>query len=60
MGEGGPKVQTSLVTSLSKFWGCDVQHGDYSYIVCLKIAKKVDLNSSHCKKKNGTMCGDEC
>ena len=52
---------------ISKSWGCDVQHGDYSYIIYLKIAKKIDLKSSHCKKNscdcvvmnvNWTYCDD--
>ena len=52
---------------ISKSCGCDVQHGDYSYIICLKMAKKIDLKSSHCKKKscdcvvmnvNWTYCDD--
>ena len=29
MGEDGQKVQTSS-DKISKFWGCDVQHGDCS------------------------------
>ena len=29
MGEGGQKVQTSSY-EINKFWGCNVQHGDYS------------------------------
>ena len=29
MGEGGQKIQISS-SKINKFWGCDVQHGDYS------------------------------
>ena len=29
MGEGGQKVQTASY-EISKSWGCNVQHGDYS------------------------------
>ena len=41
MGEGSQKV-TNFQFSDNKFWGCDIQYGDYSYqqcIVYLKVAK---------------------
>ena len=30
MGEGGQKVQTSSY-NMNKSWGCNIQHGNYSY-----------------------------
>ena len=59
MGEGGQKVRTSSYKK-SKSWGCNVQHGDYSWYCTayLKVAKRVNLESSHHKKKNSvTMHG---
>ena len=52
MGEGDPKAQTSS-HNINKSRGCNVQHGGYSsYCVAyLKVAKKIDLKSSHHKKK---------
>ena len=60
----GTKVHISSLRS----WGCNVQHGGYSlqyYIAYLKVAKKVNLKSSHHKKKISygwwwilTYCGD--
>lgn len=57
MGEGGQKVQTSAY-KITKFWGFNVQHGDYSEQQCIvywKVAKRVDMKSSHRKKKNVTV-----
>ena len=54
MGKGGQKIQTSSYKT-NKSWGCNVRHGDDCQQYCvvyLKISKKVDLKSSHCKKKN--------
>ena len=55
MGEGGQKVQISSY-KINKSWGCDVQHGDCNTIIVLiaylKVAKRVDLKSSHHKKEN--------
>lgn len=50
MGEGDLKVQISSSSKINK-----LQHGDYSSqycILCLKVAKRTDLRSSHHKKKN--------
>ena len=50
MGEDGQKTQTSSYN----FWGCYVEHGNYSQqycIVYLKVVKRMDLQSSHNKKK---------
>lgn len=44
---------TSSSHKINKFWGCNLQHGDYRqqhYIVYLKDAKTVNLKSSHHKK----------
>ena len=44
-------------------WGCKVLHGDYSYQLCvsyLKVVKRVNLQSSHHKKKIVTLFGDRC
>lgn len=53
MGEGDQKVQTSSY-KINKVWGWNVQHGDYSKhnFAHLKVVKRVDLKSSHCKQKN--------
>ena len=62
MGEEGPKAQTSSY-QISKSWGCNVQHGDYSQQDCilyLIVAKRGDLKSSPHKRKFVTMCGDRC
>ena len=63
MGEGGQKVQNSSF-EINKSWGYDVLHGDCSSSCCvvyLKIAKRVDIKSSHHKKKKlVTMCDDGC
>ena len=51
--EGGQKTQTSSY-EVNTSWGRNVQCGDYSYYYCMvyfKIAQRVDLKSSHCKKK---------
>lgn len=45
MRDGGQRVQPS-VYKMNKFWGCNVQHDDYSYIIHLKVANKVDLKSA--------------
>ena len=57
MGERGEKVQTSSY-KINQPWECNVQHGDCSQqqcVVYLKVAKKVNLESSHHKKKNLTV-----
>lgn len=39
---------------MNKFWGCKVQHDDYSKqysIVYLKVAHRIEGNSSHNKQK---------
>ena len=54
MSEGGQKVQISRY-KINKSWRCNIQHGDYSLQyrrAYLKDAKRVDLKSSHHKKKN--------
>lgn len=38
MGEVGQKLQNSIDKS-NKFWGCNVQHGDYSYPYCIVFLK---------------------
>ena len=51
MGEGGQKVQTSRY-QINKCWRCDAQHSDLvNNIVYLKVAKRINLKSSHHKKK---------
>ena len=57
MREGGQKVQTSNY-KISKSWDCNVEHGDYSQycIVYLNDAKKVNLKSSHHRKKQFVTC----
>ena len=51
MGGGGQKVQTSTY-KISNSWGYNVQHGDYiTNPVYLKDSKRVNLESSHHKKK---------
>ena len=63
MGEKGQKVEISSY-KMSKSWGCNVQHGDYSQeycIVYLKVARGVDLKSSHHQKKKIVIVhGDRC
>ena len=56
-GEGGQrKVQTSRC-KINKFWGYNVQNSDYNMhriehcTVYLKVAKGVDLKSSHHSEK---------
>ena len=56
MGEVEESVQGVQSSSykMNKFWGCDVQHGDYCWKYCtayLKVAKRVDLKSSHHKTR---------
>ena len=54
VGEMSQKIQTCSY-KISKSWGCDLQHGDYSYqycIVYLKVAERIDLKSSHQREKN--------
>lgn len=49
MGEGGLKVHISSY-QMSQSWRCRVKRGDYSERYCtvyLKVAKRVDLKSSH-------------
>ena len=61
--EGDQKIWSGLITSLSKFWGCNVQHGDCSWQYCtvyLKVTKRVNLISSYHKKKIVTVWGDIC
>ena len=63
MGEGDQKIWNGLITSLSKFWGCNVQHGNCSWQYCtvyLKVTKRVNLKSSYHKKKYVTVWGDIC
>ena len=46
-----------LPVKINKPWGCSVQHGDYSEQYCtvyVKVAKRVDLKSSH--HKENTIC----
>ena len=60
MGEGGKKVQTSS-DMINNLWGFNVQLGGYSSRYCiiyLKVAKRVDLKSSHHKGKIITLRGD--
>lgn len=45
MNEGGSRVQNSSF-DINNFWGPNVQHGD-NHTVYLKVAKRVDLNSSN-------------
>ena len=54
MCEGIQKVETSSY-KINRFWGCNVQHGDYSQQYCiayLKVARRVDLKSAHHTHKN--------
>ena len=54
MSEGGQKVQTSSY-KVNKYWGCNVQHADYSKqcsMGYLNVAKGVDPKCSPHKKKN--------
>ena len=60
LGEGGKKVQTSS-DMINNLWGFNVQLGGYSSRYCiiyLKVAKRVDLKSSHHKGKIITLRGD--
>ena len=51
MGGSGQKVQTSSY-KISNSWGYNVQYGDYiTNPVYLKDSKRVNLESSHHKKK---------
>lgn len=52
----GVKRQTSSY-KISKLWGCYVQDGNYiNNIVYLKVSKRIDLKSSHLKKKIQQLC----
>ena len=62
MGEDSQKGQTSNQKKY-KPRGCNVQQGDYSkqcFIAYLKVAKRIDLKSSHHKKNSEAMNGDGC
>ena len=51
MGGGGQKVQTSSY-KINKSWRYNVQHGGYiTNPVYLKVSRRVNLESSHHKKK---------
>ena len=60
-GEKSQKLQTYSY-KINKAWKCNIQRGYYSYyIICLKVAEKVNLKSCHHQKKNSvTMYGDGC
>ena len=60
LGEGGKKVQASS-DMINSLWGFNVQLGGYSSRYCiiyLKVAKRVDLKSSHHKGKIITLRAD--
>ena len=56
IGEGNPKLQTSDY-KCNMSWGYSVQHGDNTAFNVWTLLR-VDLKSSHQKKKNVTMWGD--
>ena len=48
-GDVGQSVHTSSY-KMNKFWGSNIQHGDYNYQCCityLKIVKSLDFNCYH-------------
>ena len=60
MGEGGQNIKISSY-KINKSWGTGlvtIVNNTVFYI--WKVAKRVDLKSSHYKKKTVTMCGDDC
>ena len=55
--EEGQNVPTSSY-KINKSWGCNAQHGDYSYhccMVCLKVAKTVNPKSLPQNNNNKTL-----
>ena len=50
IGEDGGRVYKLLVINY-KFWGSNAQHGSQYWVVYLKVAKRINLKSSHHSKK---------
>lgn len=64
-GRGGEVDQRIKSSSykMSRFWGSNIQHGDYSEQYCiiyLEVAERVDLTCSHHTQKSVTTWAYGC